>query len=98
MPGKPDLVFHRARVAVFVDGDFWHGKDWLRLQKKLEKGANSNYWIEKIAYNRKRDAQVEADLAQQGWQVVRVWESDVRKSVDKVCDRIVAILDRPQVQ
>ena len=51
LPGKPDIVFRRQKVAVFVDGDFWHGRDWERLQTKLSRGANADYWVRKIEYN-----------------------------------------------
>ncbi|MBI5617507.1 MAG: very short patch repair endonuclease [Gammaproteobacteria bacterium] len=63
LPGRPDLVFPRARVAVFCDGDFWHGRDWLVLREKLERRANPGYWIPKIEMNIRRDRQQEADLA-----------------------------------
>ena len=55
LPGKPDIVFKRDRVAVFIDGDFWHGRNWAQLEKKLLSRANPEYWIPKIRYNRNRD-------------------------------------------
>jgi|GEM_PF-1337084 len=77
LPGNPDLIFRTAKVAVFCDGDFWHGRDWVRLKRKLLRGQNSKYWIAKICRNRERDRKVAADLAKLGWDVVRVWESDI---------------------
>ena len=88
MPGRPDLVFCRARVVVFVDGDFWHGRDWLARRSRLERGANAAYWVSKIDYNRQRDDAVTKQLRAAGWQVLRVWESDVKGSLSGVCDRI----------
>ena len=92
LPGKPDLVFRKARVVVFVDGDFWHGKDWMARRAKLERGANAAYWIAKIEYNRRRDDDVTKQLNGAGWKVLRAWESDVRSSLSGVCDWIQHIV------
>jgi DNA mismatch endonuclease (patch repair protein) len=77
LPGKPDVVFSRARVAVFCDGDFWHGRHWKRLQGHLAEGANATYWIAKIARNRERDQEITTQLKAQGWRVLRLWETDI---------------------
>lgn len=74
LPGKPDFVFERARVAVFIDGDFWHGNP----QKFRVPKTNSEYWREKILGNRKRDQQINRDLKVLGWRVIRFWESNLR--------------------
>lgn len=74
LPGKPDFVFPRARVAVFVDGDFWHGNP----RKYRIPKSNSDYWREKIRGNQARDRQVNRLLKQLGWRVVRIWESSLR--------------------
>src|ERR1700749_2067110 len=58
LPGKPDLVFVAAKVVVFCDGDFWHGRNWTNLSQKLAAGTNAPYWTEKIIANRKRDQRV----------------------------------------
>ncbi len=55
LPGRPDLIFRGARVAVFCDGDFWHGRDWTERREKLQAGANGAYWIAKIESNMRRD-------------------------------------------
>ncbi|MXW23873.1 MAG: very short patch repair endonuclease [Chloroflexi bacterium] len=83
LPGTPDIVFSRARVAVFVDGDFWHGWRFPTWRHKL-----STYWDAKIERNRRRDRRNFARLRRQGWLVVRVWEHDVLADVDRVADRI----------
>src|SRR6267378_5587118 len=62
LPGKPDVVFRDARVAVFCDGDFWHGRNWTDLKVKLRKGANGPYWHAKIASNIRRDRRDSAFL------------------------------------
>lgn len=68
--GCPDFVFREEKVAIFVDGCFWHGcKRHLRMP-----ASNAAYWQAKIERNRKRDRQVSRALRQQGWRVIRVWE------------------------
>lgn len=93
LPGRPDIVFTRARLAIFCDGDFWHGKDWPRRKEKLARGSNPGYWIAKIERNMERDLGVSAQLRDAGWIVLRFWESEIRKDLDNVCELIVDILD-----
>ena len=77
LPGKPDVVFPRQRVAVFCDGDFWHGRDWPSRRRKLLRGHNADYWVAKLQANRRRDRRHDRELERAGWHVVRLWESDV---------------------
>ncbi|AMV24218.1 Very short patch repair protein [Gemmata sp. SH-PL17] len=79
LPGNPDLVFRSARVLVFCDGDFWHGRNWDRLKSQLEQRHNAVYWLAKISRNRERDQQTTALLEGQGWVVLRFWETDIKK-------------------
>lgn len=73
LPGRPDFVFTRRKVAVFIDGDFWHGNPRrFRIPK-----SNAAYWQEKVAGNRRRDRQVNKKLKALGWRVVRIWESSL---------------------
>lgn len=78
LPGKPDIVFTRAKVAVFCDGDFWHGRDWPSRRAKLSQGTNAPYWLAKIEANMERDARTTAVLRQAGWEVIRLWETDIK--------------------
>jgi len=85
--GRPDLVFPQPRVAVFVDGDFWHGNAWrLRGQRdftsQFESIANGDFWRAKITANVERDAWVTANLDAAGWCVLRLWESDIRTNLE----------------
>lgn len=80
LPGRPDIVFPEARVAVFCDGDFWHGRNWNTLKRKLSKGTNSSYWREKIATNIRRDKRNTRHLKESGWHVIRLWETEIRKN------------------
>lgn len=91
--GKPDLVFRSARIAVFCDGDFWHGRDWPRLRRKLLRRHNAAYWIAKISRNRKRDREVTRELRRLGWQVVRIWETDIIRDPFATACSIQALLD-----
>ena len=88
LPGKPDIVFKRQRVAVFCDGDFWHGRHWSERKPKLRQGHNADYWIAKIERNMERDLKNKETLAKMGWTVVRVWEGDIKNRADQVVERI----------
>jgi DNA mismatch endonuclease (patch repair protein) len=92
IPGKPDVVFARKRVAIFCDGDFWHGKEWETRRVKLAKGHNPEYWVAKIEANIARDRRVTAALRLDGWVVLRFWESDVLDDVQRVADAVERVL------
>ncbi len=90
--GKPDLIFVDSKVAVFVDGDFWHGKNWRKRRSRLSSCNNRAYWIEKIKANIRRDRQVSGALRKAGWTVLRFWESDVRSSLDAISQKVFTIV------
>jgi len=94
LPGAPDLVFVGARVCIFCDGDFWHGRDWPRLRTRLERRANPDYWIPKIERNRQRDDNQMRKLKGLGWTVIRVWETDVLRDPEAAAGAIVNVLAR----
>jgi DNA mismatch endonuclease (patch repair protein) len=98
LPGVPDIVFPATRLALFVDGDFWHGKNWDIRRPKLEKGHNPAYWISKIERNMERDIEQSHELSVTGWHVLRVWESEIDSDLDRVIDSITAALDRHRNQ
>jgi DNA mismatch endonuclease (patch repair protein) len=77
MPGKPDIVLWGRHVAIFCDGDFWHGRHWPNLRSKLGRGHNAGYWLNKIQGNIRRDRAHEKQLREAGWVVLRLWERDV---------------------
>jgi DNA mismatch endonuclease, patch repair protein len=91
LPGKPDIVFPGPRVAVFCDGDFWHGRDWESRRQKLCRGTNSVYWLAKIQRNIERDHQNSEFLQEMGWTVLRFWESEIRSDTQGVA---FAVLER----
>jgi DNA mismatch endonuclease, patch repair protein len=96
VPGRPDLVNRRRKVAVFVDGDFWHGNpdEWRRRgydsMEAQFPASKRDHWTTKLKRNVERDAEVNAALRQQGWRVVRVWESDVQTDIGAAVEKIEA--------
>jgi len=74
--GKPDLTFKKIKLAVFVDGEFWHGKDWETRKENIK--SNREYWIPKIEKNISRDKIVNAELIKEGWTVLRFWAKAVK--------------------
>jgi DNA mismatch endonuclease (patch repair protein) len=90
----PDLVFVGARVAVFVDGDFWHGKHWKKRKERLSRGHNSDYWIAKIECNISRDRMRNIELRASGWTVLRFWESDILSDIGKAINRVKCLVAR----
>jgi DNA mismatch endonuclease (patch repair protein) len=84
IPGRPDLLFPRQRIAVFCDGDFWHGRDLESRLARLSRGHNAPYWVEKIRTNVQRDRAVSERLSAEGWHVVRLWETEI------LCDPVGA--------
>lgn len=94
LPGKPDIALTKYKIAIFCDGEFFHGKDWEVLRPRLEKSNNSEFWISKIARNRKRDDEVNKKLLFMGWTVIRFWGNDIKKYTDE-CVKVIeeAILD-----
>ena len=90
--GRPDIVFPGARVAVFIDGDYWHARVLREcgpeaLYDRI-KTANRDYWIDKFTKRVKRDDEVTAALEEDGWTVLRFWESDVRGDIEGVAESV----------
>lgn len=97
LPGRPDVVFRRARVVVFCDGDFWHGRNLEQRLAKLRRGHNSRYWVAKIRSNKARDDRTSTDLTAAGWLVLRFWESDVRANANKLAGTVHRAVRRRQL-
>ena len=85
--GTPDVAWPSLRVAVFVDGAFWHGHP-----SRHKPGRSGQYWDDKIARNVERDRTADAALASLGWSVVRVWDFEVRRDLDSVVARVLQAL------
>jgi len=91
IPGRPDFVFTRTRIAVFVDGCFWHGCP----RHGTLPATNRQFWQLKMARNVARDRRVNAQLAAAGWQVVRIWEHQIEQNLDRTVRKVLKILERP---
>lgn len=77
LPGSPDIVLRKYRIAIFCDSEFFHGKDWIILKPRLELGANPDYWIKKIERNIERDTENNKKLLYLGWTVIHFWGKDI---------------------
>lgn len=86
VPGKPDFVFSARKVAVFCDGDFWHGYNWEKAKKEIH--SNQAFWIQKIEKNMSRDLRVNAALDEQGWTTFRFWGHEIKKSLSDCIDLV----------
>ena len=84
--GKPDIVFLRAYIAVFVDGKMWHGYDWEHQKEDFK--SNRDFWIPKIERNKERDREVTEALTEQGWMVLRFWGFEIKNDVKLCADKI----------
>lgn len=94
LPGKPDIVLKKQKTLVFVDGDFWHGRQWKdrgykSLADQFSTLANKKYWVEKIQRNMARDQKVNRDCKKLGWRVVRFWECDINRKMEKCISKLM---------
>jgi len=86
--GSPDVVYTKHKLAIFLDGDFWHGYDW----KVKGRVPPKEYWQEKIQKNIERDNKVTNELQVQGWIVLRFWEYEIRNNLENCISTVKAIL------
>lgn len=84
--GKPDITFKKIKLAIFVDGEFWHGKDWEKRKHSIK--SNIEYWHPKIERNIARDIEVSEKLQQEGWTVLRYWDREVMKELERCIEEI----------
>jgi DNA mismatch endonuclease Vsr len=92
LPGKPDIVLTEERIAIFIDGDFWHGGQWRKRklaswEEQFEETPQKDYWVNKIRRNVNRDFSNTKKLLDEGWKVLRFWESQIAKELE-TCVRI----------
>lgn len=84
--GKPDIVFLKAKIAVFVDGKMWHGYNWDKQKNDFK--SHREFWIPKIEQNMARDSIVNQTLTEQGWQVLRFWDFEIKKDLFTCANQI----------
>ena len=90
--GKPDFSFKRFKIVIFVDSEFWHGKNW--ETKKYEHKSNQDFWHKKIERNIQRDKEVNKYLRKEGWTVLRFWGNDIKKNLENCIKKIERTIDK----
>lgn len=91
LPGSPDIAITSKKIAVFVDGEFWHGYDWENRKPKLK--SNREYWIEKIEENMVRDIRDDKALTAAEWLVLHFWEKEVKSNLQGCVEKILAKME-----
>lgn len=90
--GKPDIVFLSKKVAVFCDGEFWHGYNWEEQKKNFK--SHQEFWIPKIERNMERDREVTQKLESEGWTVLRFWGNEIKKNTKQCADKIIKVIQQ----
>ena len=88
LPGSPDICILKYKIAIFCDGEFFHGKDWSLLRPNLLKGNNGEFWVDKIEKNIKRDDETDKKLLYLGWTVLHFWGQEILKNTDE-CVKVI---------
>lgn len=88
LPGCPDIALTKYKIAIFCDGEFFHGKDWEVLKPRLQKGKNPEYWVNKIQRNMARDDEKDKQLLFLGWTVIHFWGKDIMRNTDE-CIKVI---------
>lgn len=91
LPGSPDIALTKYRIAIFIDGEFWHGKDFEQRKTKLKN--NKVYWIEKIQENIDRDLKNDKLLRQMDWYPIHFWSNDVIKYCNQCVEEVICLID-----
>lgn len=94
LPGSPDIAITKYKIAVFIDGEFWHGYNWNESKKRLKR--NRNYWIKKIEYNMARDKKNDTLLKNDGWYVLHFWSKMALTHTDYCIDLIMYYIKNRQ--
>lgn len=90
LPGSPDIAITKNRLAIFIDGEFWHGRNWETEKQKIK--SNQAYWVPKIERNIERDLENNKALVSMGFTVIRFWENEVLKDLKGCVDKIIQSL------
>lgn len=94
--GTPDFVFKSMKIAIFCDGDFWHGRNWEK--RKKDHKSNRDFWLSKIQHNIERDHLVNLTLKSDGWKVFRFWETDILKNSDQCLNKVLSYMNKKKNQ
>lgn len=90
LPGSPDIVITRFKIAIFVDGEFWHGHNWAEKKKRLK--TNREFWVRKIERNIARDKRVNYELTQIGYTTIRFWSTVIKRQPQYCVDYVVGLM------
>lgn len=90
LTGNPDVIIKKYKIVIFIDGIFWHGYKWEDRKPKIK--SNREYWIPKIERNIQRDKENNKKLLDEGWQVVRFWEHEIKKDIETCIDRVINLI------
>tara|TARA_R110002049_G_scaffold37208_3_gene117559 strand:+ start:1474 stop:1944 length:471 start_codon:yes stop_codon:yes gene_type:complete len=90
LPGKPDVSIQKYKLAIFIDGEFWHGYNW--NERKIKLKSNRGFWIPKIERNMQRDREVNLELKNLGYTVFRFWEQDIKKELNKCINDVLVYI------
>ena len=88
--GNPDIVIKKYRLAIFIDGEFWHGFNWKEKKEKIK--SNREYWIKKIEKNIARDKLNNQLLKEQNWIVLRFWEHEIKRDLKKCVEKVKKVI------
>ncbi len=94
LPGKPDVSIQKYKLAIFIDGEFWHGYNWPERKETLK--SNRGFWIPKIERNMQRDREVNAKLEEMGYTVFRFWTNEIKTNLDKCINDILVNINTGQ--
>ena len=86
LPGAPDIAITKHKIAIFCDGEFWHGKDWVETANRLK--SNQEFWIAKIERNIQRDNEVDQAIRNMGWIVMRFWGDEIKRELQSCVDSV----------
>ena len=94
--GKPDFVIRKMKIAIFCDGEFWHGRNW--ETRKGDHKSNCEFWYSKIERNIERDKEVNEQFKALGWEIIRFWETEIIKAPDKCLNKILNYMNARKKQ
>lgn len=91
LPGKPDISIQKYKLAIFIDGEYWHGYNWVECKPKLK--TNRKFWIPKIERNIQRDREVNQQLADLGYTVFRFWSKEIKGDLDRCLNDVLIYIE-----
>lgn len=94
LPGKPDISIKKYKLAIFIDGEFWHGYQWNERKETIK--SNRKFWIPKIERNMQRDREVNSKLEEMGYTIFRFWSKEINEQLDKCLNDVLTYIKKGQ--